>query len=95
MLVPDFGLRLVGMTIVKDAPFTTQELRLPVVAFLWHRVHEADGTLRLADAVRRISRPVEAGLRGDSVDADFFGSAHQAWIPSREAVSGSAGNDGT
>lgn len=42
--------------------------------FLWYRVHEPDGTLRVADTVRRISRPVEVDLRGDDLDGDFFGS---------------------
>jgi hypothetical protein len=54
--------------------FTGQKLRLSGVAFLWYRVHEPDGTLRMADAVRRISRPVEVDLRGDSVGGDFFDS---------------------
>jgi len=76
MLLLDFDLRLEGMTIVKDGLFTGQKLRLAGVAFLWYRVHEADGTLRVADAVRRVSRPVEVDLRGDSVSEDFFGSAH-------------------
>jgi hypothetical protein len=75
MLVLDFDLRLEGMTIVKDALFTGQKLRLSGVAFLWYRVHEPDGTLRLADAVRRISRPVEVDLRGESVSGDFFDSS--------------------
>jgi hypothetical protein len=74
MPVLDFDLRLEDMTIVKDAMFTGQKLRLSGVAFLWYRVHEPDGTLRVADAVRRISRPVEVDLRGDEVNGDFFGS---------------------
>ena len=74
MLVLDFDLRLEGMTIVKDALFTGQKLRLSGVAFLWYRVHESDGTLLVADAVRRITRPVEVDLRGDEAKGDFFGS---------------------
>jgi hypothetical protein len=74
MLVLDVDLRLEGMTIVKESMFTGQKLRLSGVAFLWYRVHEPDGTLRMADAVRRISRPVEVDLRGDSVGGDFFDS---------------------
>jgi len=73
-LVLDFDLRLEGMTIVKDGLFTGQKLRLSGVAFLWYRVHEPDGTLRVADAVRRITRPVEVDLRGDEAKGDFFGS---------------------
>ncbi|CAH0149515.1 hypothetical protein SRABI118_00494 [Massilia sp. Bi118] len=76
MLLLDFDLRLEGMTIVKDGLFTGQKLRLSGVAFLWYRVHEPDGTLRVADAVRRVSRPVEVDLRGDSVSGDFFNSAY-------------------
>jgi hypothetical protein len=73
MLVLDFDLRLEGMTIVKDGLFTGQKLRLAGVAFLWYRVHEPDGMLRIADAVRRISRPVEVDLRGDEVSGEFWG----------------------
>lgn len=72
MLVLDFDLRLEGLSIVKDSLFTGQKLRLSGVAFLWYRLHEPDGSLRMADAVRRVARPVEVGLRGDSVSADFF-----------------------
>jgi hypothetical protein len=81
MLVLDFDLRLEGMTIVKDALFTGQKLRLSGVAFLWYRVHEPDGTLRFADAVRRISRPVEVDLRGDGVGGEFFGSGKELGFP--------------
>jgi prefoldin subunit 5 len=73
MLVLDFDLRLEGLSIVKDALFTGQKLRLSGVAFLWYRVHEPDGTLRMADAVRRVARPVEVDLRGDEVNAAFWG----------------------
>jgi hypothetical protein len=76
MPVLDFDLRLEGMTIVKDGLFTGQKLRLSGVAFLWYRVHEPDGTLRVADALRRVTRPVEVDLRGEAVKDDFFGSAH-------------------
>jgi hypothetical protein len=74
MLVLDFDLRLEGMTIVKDGLFTGQTLRLSGVAFLWYRVHAPDGTLLVADAVRRVSRPVEVDLRGEKVGGDFFGT---------------------
>ena len=73
MLVLDFDLRLEGLSIVKDSLFTGQKLRLSGVAFLWYRVHEPDGSLRMADAVRRVARPVEVDLRGDNVNAEFFG----------------------
>jgi hypothetical protein len=76
MLVLDFDLRLEGMTIVKDGLFTGQKLRLSGVAFLWYRVHEPDGTLRMADALRRVTRPVEVDLRGEAVKDDFFGFAN-------------------
>jgi hypothetical protein len=62
------------MTIVKDGLFTGQTLRLSGVAFLWYRVHAPDGTLLVADAVRRVSRPVEVDLRGEKVGGDFFGT---------------------
>ncbi|ALK99783.2 hypothetical protein AM586_22525 [Massilia sp. WG5] len=73
MLVLDFDLRLEGMTIVKDALFTGQKLRLSGVAFLWYRLHEPDGTLRRADALRRVTKPVEVDLRGDQAEPAFFG----------------------
>jgi hypothetical protein len=65
MLVLDFDLRLEGLSIVKDALFTGQKLRLSGVAFLWYRLHQPDGTLLLADAVRRMAKPVEMDLRAD------------------------------
>jgi hypothetical protein len=72
MLVLDFDLRLEGMTIVKDGLFTGQKLRLSGVAFLWYRVHEPDGTLRMADALRRVTRPVEVDLRGEQAGGEFW-----------------------
>jgi hypothetical protein len=85
MLVLDVDLRLEGMTIVKDSMFTGQKLRLSSVAFLWYRVHEPDGTLRMADAVRRVARPVEVDLRGDEVGSDFWTSeAQHGFPPARE-----------
>ena len=56
------------MTIMKDALLTDQKLRLSGAAFLWYRVHEPNGTLRLADAVRKVTKPVEVDLRGKQVD---------------------------
>jgi hypothetical protein len=78
MLVLDFDLRLEGMTVVKDNLFTGQRLRLSGVAFLWYRVHEANGNLRVANAVRRMTRPVEVDLRGEAVDNDFWNSVDVA-----------------
>jgi hypothetical protein len=81
MLVLDFDLRLEGMTIVKDGLFTGQKLRLSGVAFLWYRVHEPDGTLRIADAVRRITRPVEVDLRGEDANGEFWGETRGHGVP--------------
>jgi hypothetical protein len=78
MLVLDFDLRLEGMTIVKDNLFTGQRLRLAGVAFLWYRLHEPNGALRLADTVRRITAPVEVDLRGTAVGGAFWDGADQA-----------------
>jgi hypothetical protein len=72
MLVLDVDLRLEGMTIVKDNLFTGQKLRLAGVAFLWYRLHAPDGSIVAADAVRRMSRPVEVDLRGEDVGGDFW-----------------------
>lgn len=75
MLLLDFDLRLEGMTIVKGCLVHGPE-GAPVGrgVFLWYRVHEPNGTLRLADAVRRVTKPVEVDLRGDNANGDFFGS---------------------
>jgi hypothetical protein len=78
MLVLDFDLRLEGMTIVKDNLFTGQRLRLSAVAFLWYRLHEPNGGLRLADAVRRMTAPVEVDLRGEAVSGSFWSGEEQA-----------------
>lgn len=74
-LVLDFDLRLEGMSIVKDNLFTGQHVRLSGVAFLWYRLHEPDGTLRLAHTVRRITRPVDVDLRGSAAGDEFWGTA--------------------
>jgi hypothetical protein len=79
--VLDFDLRLEGMSIVKDGLFTGQTLRLSGVAFLWYRVHEPDGRLLVADAVRRVSRPVEIDLRGDEVSGEFWGETRGHGVP--------------
>lgn len=62
--VLDFDLRLEGLTVVKDGLFTGQQLRLAGVAFLTYRLHETDGRLLFARAVRRITQPVRVNLRG-------------------------------
>ncbi|MGZ9010187.1 MAG: hypothetical protein ACXW2S_18360 [Telluria sp.] len=76
-LVLDFNLRLEGMTVMKQNLFTGQHLRLSGVALLWYRVYEANGTLRSANAIRRISTPIEVDLRGKESgefwDAPSFG----------------------
>jgi hypothetical protein len=77
MLVLDFDLRLEGMTIVKDNLFTGQRVRLSGVAFLWYRLHEPNGALRVADAVRRMTVPVEVDLRGEAVGGEFWGGTEQ------------------
>jgi hypothetical protein len=71
-LVLDFDLRLEGLTLVRDRLFTGQKLHLSGVAFLWYRLHEPDGTVRLAKAARRITKPVEVDLRGEAAPADFW-----------------------
>jgi hypothetical protein len=63
------------MTIVKDGLFSGQKLRLSGVAFLWYRLYSPDGSLRLADAVRRITEPVEVDLRGEDAGGEFWGQA--------------------
>jgi hypothetical protein len=77
MLVLDFDLRLEGMTIVKDNLFTGQHLRLAGVAFLWYRLHEPNGNVRLADALRRMTVPVEVDLRGEAAGGTFWNGEDQ------------------
>jgi hypothetical protein len=71
-LVLDAELRLEGMSIVKQHLFGGQHLRLSGVAFLWYRLHEPDGRLLAAEALRRISRPVEVDLRGSGAPDEFW-----------------------
>lgn len=71
-LVLDVDLRLEGLTQVRDKLFTGERLALSGVALLWYRLHEPDGRLVRADALRRISRPVEVKLRGDDGDGVFW-----------------------
>ena len=63
-LVLDVDLRLEGLTLVRDNLFSGERLHLSGVALLWYRLHEPDGRLLRADALRRVSRPVEVDLRG-------------------------------
>ncbi len=63
-LVLDVDLRLEGLAVQRDHLFTGERLALSGVAFLWYRLHEPDGRLVRADALRRISRPVQVNLRG-------------------------------
>jgi hypothetical protein len=77
-LVLDFDLRLEGLTIVKDGLFSGQRLRMSGVAFLWYRLYEPNGALRMADAVRRITEPVEVDLRGRDASGEFWGQGQAA-----------------
>jgi len=63
-LVLDVDLRLEGLAVQRDHLFTGERLALSGVAFFWYRLHEPDGRLVRADALRRISRPVRVDLRG-------------------------------
>jgi len=71
-LVLDVDLRLEGLSVLRDNLFTGERLALSGVAFLWYRLHEPDGRLVRADALRRISRPVEVDLRGQRSSAGFW-----------------------
>lgn len=71
-LVLDFNLRLEGMTVMKQNLFTGQHLRLSGVALLWYRIYEANGVLRVATSVRKISAPVEVDLRGKLRGGEFW-----------------------
>lgn len=71
-LVLDFNLRLEGMTVMKQNMFTGQRLHLSAAALLWYRVYEANGLLRSANALRRISPPVDVHLRGKDAGGEFW-----------------------
>lgn len=77
-LVLDVDLRLEGLSQVRGNLFTGERLSISGVAFLWYRLHDPDGTLLRADALRRISRPVEIKLRGEPADNDFWHSPAQS-----------------
>jgi len=62
-LVLDVDLRLDGVTIVKNHLFTGEKVRVAGAAVLWYRLHAPDGTLLQADALRRMTAPVELDLR--------------------------------
>ena len=71
-LVLDIDLRLEGLTQVRGNLFGGERLSLSGVAFLWYRLHEPDGRLLRADALRRVSRPVEVDMRGERDDSGFW-----------------------
>lgn len=62
-LLLDFDLRLDGVTLAKDGLFTGERVRIAGAAILWYRLHSPDGTLLQADALRRVTTPVELDLR--------------------------------
>jgi hypothetical protein len=71
-LVLDIDLRLEGLTQVRGNLFGGERLSLSGVAFLWYRLHEPDGRLLRADALLRVSRPVEVDMRGERDDSGFW-----------------------
>ncbi len=71
-LVLDVDLRLEGLSQVRGNLFGGERLSLSGVAFLWYRLHEPDGRLLRADALRRVSRPVEVDMRGGRADSVFW-----------------------
>lgn len=62
-LVLDVDLRLEGMTLIKNQLFTGEKVRVAGAAVLWYRLHAPDGALLQADALRRVTEPVELDLR--------------------------------
>lgn len=71
-LVLDIDLRLEGLTVLRDRLFSGEKLSLSGVALLWYRLHEPDGTLVRAEALRRVSRPRQVALRGGARDDGFW-----------------------
>lgn len=62
-LVLDIDIRLDGITLAQDRLFTGKKVRVAGAAILWYRLHAPDGTLLQADALRRMTDPVELDLR--------------------------------
>jgi len=62
-LVLDIDIRLDGVTLAHNRLFTGEKVRVAGAAILWYRLHAPDGTLLQADALRRITDPVELDLR--------------------------------
>jgi len=62
-LLLDIDLRLDGVTLAKNRLFTGETVHVAGAAILWYRLHAPDGTLLQADALRRITDPVELDLR--------------------------------
>lgn len=62
-LVLDIDLRLDGVTLLKNGLFTGEKVRVAGAAILWYRLHAPDGALLQADALRRMTAPVELDLR--------------------------------
>lgn len=75
-LVLDVDVRLEGLSQVRGNIFFGERLSLSGVAFLWYRLHEPDGRLLRAEALRRVSRPVEVELRGERADSGFWHDPH-------------------
>ena len=71
-LVLDVDLRLEGLSQVRGNLFGGERLALSGVAFLWYRLHEPDGRLLRAEALRRVSRPLEVELRGERTGAGLW-----------------------
>lgn len=68
----DADLRLEGLAMVKDSLFGGQRVRLSGVAFLWYRLHDANGVLRHARTLRRITPPVEIDLRTAAAPGELW-----------------------
>jgi hypothetical protein len=62
-LVLDIDIRLDGVTLAQDRLFTGEKVRVAGAAILWYRLHAPKGTLLQADALRRMTDPVELDLR--------------------------------
>jgi hypothetical protein len=62
-LVLDIDIRLDGVTLAHNRLFTGEKVRVAGAAILSYRLHAPDGTLLQADALRRMTDPVELDLR--------------------------------
>lgn len=64
----DFKFKLQGLTILKNNLFTGQHLRLSATGIVWYRIQDASGSIKRAQVIRKLAKPVQVDLRGDDAN---------------------------